>query len=176
MSGARQRWRAMPGQAPAARRTPLLLLASLGLLIALVTACSSKQPTAATTSTTVTIHAVDFSFNTGAPQTLAAGRVHFVLKNDSKSILHELWVYPQQQPQLQAMLAQKRTGQETSETDYLQGMAGKVEDLPPGKSGSFDAQLSPGTYELACFQVADMNGQKIVHTPGQMMVAHPHFW
>lgn len=163
MSGARQRWRAIPGQAPTARHTTLLLLASLGLLITLFTACTSKQSTAATARTTVTIHAVDFSFTKGVPQTLAAGRVHFVLKNDSMSILHELWVYPQQQPQLQVMLAQKRTGQETNETDYLQGTAGKVEDLRPGKTGSFDAQLSPGTYELACFQVADMNGQKMVH-------------
>jgi uncharacterized cupredoxin-like copper-binding protein len=142
---------------------PLLLLASLGLIVTLVTACSSKQSTAATSGTMITIHATDFSFTKGVPQTLPAGTVHVTLVNDSKSMLHELWVYPQQQPQLQAMLGQKRTGQDTSESDFLQGIAGKVEDLPAGKTGRFDAQLSPGTYEIACFQVASVGGQQMVH-------------
>jgi hypothetical protein len=87
----------------------------------------------------------------------------FVLENDSKSILHELWVYPQQQPRLQELLAAKRSGQDVSEEDYLQGIAGKVEVLPAGKSGGFDARLSPGTYEIACFEVATMNEQQMVH-------------
>jgi hypothetical protein len=73
------------------------------------------------------------------PQTLAAGKVRFVLTNDSKSMLHELWVYPQQQQQLPALLTAKRSGQDASEEQYLQGIAGKVEDLPAGKTGSFDA-------------------------------------
>jgi uncharacterized cupredoxin-like copper-binding protein len=162
MSVLRQRWLAIHSRG-AARQTSLILLASLGLLATLLTACSSKQSVAVTSGTTVTIHATDFTFNKGVPQTFTAGPVHFTLVNDSKSILHELWVYPQQQPQLQAMLAQKRTGQDTSEADFLQGIAGKVEDLAAGKSGSFAAQLSPGTYEIACFQVADMNGQQMVH-------------
>jgi hypothetical protein len=64
---------------------------------------------------------------------------------------------------LPALLAAKRSGQDVSEDDYLQGIAGKIEDLPAGKTGSFEAQLSPGTYELACFQVATSNGQMMVH-------------
>jgi uncharacterized cupredoxin-like copper-binding protein len=147
--------RAAPPRSGAPYRTGGLLLVWVGVLSLLV-ACSGKGSSA-------TIHATDFSFTSGVPQTLAAGKVHFVLKNDSKSMLHELWLYPQQQPQLQALLAGKRSGQEVSEDDYLQGIAGKVEDLPAGKTGSFDAQVSPGTYEIGCFQVATINGQTMVH-------------
>lgn len=137
------------------------VLLGLALLLPAV-ACNGKA-SSANGGAVVTIHANDFSFTRGVPQTLAAGKVHFVLVNDSKSMLHELWVYPQQQPQLQAMLAAKRGGQDISEDDYLQGVAGKVEDLPAGKTGAFDAQLAPGTYEIACFEVATINGQQMVH-------------
>ena len=139
-----------------------LYLLWAGVLMLLV-ACSGKASSATTRGTTATIHATDFTFDTGVPQTLAPGKVHFVLKNDGKRMLHELWVYPQQQAKLQDLLAAKRSGQDVSEDDYLQGVAGKVEDLPAGKTGSFDAQLRPGTYEIACFEVATMNGQKMVH-------------
>src|SRR5262249_51614944 len=124
--------RSAPARSGAPHRTGGLLLVWVGVL-SLVVACSGQGSSGAT----ATIHATDFSFPSGVQQTLAAGKVHFVLKNDSKSMLHELWLYPQQQPQLQALLAGKRSGQEVSEDDYLQGIAGKVEDLPAGKSGSF---------------------------------------
>jgi uncharacterized cupredoxin-like copper-binding protein len=129
----------------------------------LLAACSGKASSAATNNATATIHATDFTFDKGVPQTLPVGKVHIVLKNDSKSMPHELWLYPQAQPQLQAMLAAKRSGQDVNEEDYLQGVAGKIEDLPAGKTSSFNAQLTPGTYEIACFEVATMNGQKMVH-------------
>jgi uncharacterized cupredoxin-like copper-binding protein len=134
----------------------------MGVLTLLV-ACSGKASSAVNSGATATIHATDFTFDKGVPQTLAAGTVHFVLRNDSKRIVHELWVYPKDQPQLQAMLAAKRSGQDVSETDFLQGVVGNVDNLPAGKTGTFDAQLSPGTYEIACFQVAAMNGQTMVH-------------
>jgi uncharacterized cupredoxin-like copper-binding protein len=133
----------------------------LALLAVLLAACGGSS--AAAHGRTVTIHASDFAFTQGVPQTLPAGAVHVVLKNDSKSMLHELWLYPAQQPRLPDLLAQKRSGQDADEADYLQGIAGKVEDLPAGKRGAFDAQLSPGTYEIACFETATINGQKMVH-------------
>src|SRR5262249_9134987 len=62
--------------------TPGSVLLCLGAVL-LLAACGGKA-----SSATVTIHATDFTFNQGVPQTHTAGKVHFVLKNDSKSMLH----------------------------------------------------------------------------------------
>jgi uncharacterized cupredoxin-like copper-binding protein len=138
--------------------------AVVGLLagIALLTACGGHSASVSHANS-LTIHATDFSFSKGVPQTVPAGQVHLALVNDSKTYLHEIWLYPQQQPQLPALLAAKRAGQTVDETQYLQGLAGKVEDLKPGKMGAFDAQLSPGTYEIACLQTVSIGGQTMVH-------------
>ncbi len=83
--------------------------------------------------------------------------------NDSKGYKHELWVYPASQPKLQDMLARKQAGDDVSEEDYLQGLAGHVEDVPPGQTASFDAMLAPGSYELSCFVTNSVTGQTTVH-------------
>jgi uncharacterized cupredoxin-like copper-binding protein len=112
--------------------------------------------------TTVTANANDFNFKFNTT-TVSAGKVHFVLKNQSKTYQHELWVYPKDQPKLQDLIAAKDAGQDVNEGDYLQNIAGKVEDLDPGKSANFDATLQPGTYEMACFVVTNIAGKNMVH-------------
>ncbi len=175
---------------PAGKRGRFLVLAVAAVAVmALLAACSGKtkaQPaagsptsssaatsspaatsapasaTATAAATTVTVRAEDFSFHLDKT-VVPAGSVHFVLVNDSKDYEHELWVYPQGQPKLQQMLAVKDAGKDVDEMDYLTGVAGKVEDVPPGKTASFDATLQPGTYELSCFITSTIGGKAMVH-------------
>jgi uncharacterized cupredoxin-like copper-binding protein len=124
----------------------------------LLTACSGGGGG----SSSVSANANDFNFTldkTHAP----AGKVHFTLNNQSKTYQHELWVYPSNQPKIQDLLTAKDSGQDVNEEDYLQNVAGKVEDLDPGKSASFDANLPAGTYEYACFITTNIGGKNQVH-------------
>jgi uncharacterized cupredoxin-like copper-binding protein len=139
-------------------RRGLPSFALLLLLAAPLAACSG----ASGGSPAVSVTANDFSYQVNQTH-LAAGKVHFTLKNNSKTYQHELWVYPQTQPKLSDMLAQKDTGADVTEADFLQGVAGKVEDLDPGKTASFDANLPPGTYDFACFIVSNIGGKNVVH-------------
>ncbi len=134
----------------------LLLPACVTVLV--LAGCSSKTDS----TPTFTVHATDFSFQVSR-QTVPAGKVHVVLINDSKAYEHEVWVYPQSQPRLQELLAQKQAGQDVEEEKVLQGIAGDAEDVKPGKKAEFDVTLQPGTYELACFVTSDIAGQKHVH-------------
>ncbi len=171
-----------------ARRPLLVVLAALLPLALLVTACSSSTnnttptkatqaatsgaavpatPIAANATTTegeliLGVTANDFSFTLNRT-TVPAGRVHVQLVNQSKDYEHEVWLYPQQQPKLQDLLAQKRAGKDVEESDYLQGLAGHVEDVPPGNTAAFDVNLTPGTYELACFITSAIGGKQMVH-------------
>jgi len=74
-----------------------------------------------------------------------------------------VWLYPQTQPGLQTILTQKQAGQTVDEAMLLQGLAGHVEDVQPGKQAAFDATLTPGTYELGCFITSDIAGTKHIH-------------
>ena len=138
------------------RRAVFLLSGVVGLLV--LAGCSSTKSSAAT----LTIHASDFRLQLSR-QTVPAGTVHVVFINDSKDYIHEVFVYPQTQPGLPAMLAEKQAGQDVDEPTVLQGLAGHVEDVPPGKQATFDATLTPGTYELGCFVTSDIAGTKHVH-------------
>jgi len=66
-------------------------------------------------------------------------------------------------PLLAQMIALKRGGTDADENDYLQGIAGDVEDVAPGQVATFDALLTPGTYELSCFKNTDITGQTMNH-------------
>jgi uncharacterized cupredoxin-like copper-binding protein len=107
------------------------------------------------------VSANDFSFTLNRP-TVPAGRVHVQLINRSKDYQHEVWVYPQTQPKLEQLLGLKRSGQVADELDYLQGLAGHVEDVPAGQMAAFDADLTPGTYELSCFITSDIGGKMMM--------------
>ncbi len=168
------------------RRTLLVGRAALLPLALLLTACSSSSnnqakatqaatsgaavpatPIAANATTTegeliLGVTANDFTFTLNRT-TVPAGRVHVQLVNQSKDYQHEVWVYPQQQPKLQDLLAQKRAGKDVEESEYLQGLAGHVEDVPPGNTAAFDVSLTAGTYELACFITSTIGGKQMVH-------------
>jgi uncharacterized cupredoxin-like copper-binding protein len=149
----------------------LLLLAAASLA-----ACGSPKSTPtpppvasvaanATTSegeVILAVTAVDYAFGLNRPS-VPAGRVHVQLLNRSPSVEHEVWVYPQSQPRLKEMLALKASGQDVEELDYLQGVAGHVENVPAGQTAAFDATLTAGTYELGCFITSDIGGKKMVH-------------
>lgn len=131
---------------------------------------SSPAPVASVAANATTIDgevilavtANDFTFTLNRP-TVPAGRVHVQLINRSKTYQHEVWVYPQTQPKLEQLLGLKRSGETADELDYLQGLAGHVEDVPAGQTAAFDANLTPGTYELTCFIISDIGGKKMVH-------------
>lgn len=168
---------------------PLLVLLPLLLGCALLAACGSSSsgnsgpatsstPASGTVSTTsgsgavsttasggpvtVTVQANDFLFKFSR-MTVPAGTVHFVLENQSKTYQHELWVYPQTQPKLTAMLAAEDAGQTVNMPDYIQGAAGHVGPLDPGATASFDVTLQPGTYEMSCFVTTSIAGKTMVH-------------
>ena len=148
-------------------RTIWLALAVGVLMLAgafvIPTSRATHRVTAQTESgITVNIYATEFSFRV-SPPTVSAGLVHFVFFNVSQSNVHEVWIYPQGQPQLEQMLALKRGGTDADENDYLQGIAGDVENVDPGQVATFDALLAPGTYELGCFKNTDITGQTMNH-------------
>lgn len=138
------------------RRALALIGASLIGLAAFLTACGGGGGGG------VVANANDFNFTLNKT-TASAGTVHFTLNNQSKTYQHELWVYPSNQPKIQDLLKAKDAGQDVKEEDYLQNVAGKVEDIDPGKSASFDAKLATGSYEYACFVTTNVGGKNQVH-------------
>jgi uncharacterized cupredoxin-like copper-binding protein len=144
------------------RLVRLMLALGVVFLAGAVGSTSFTHRAAAQAATTITIHATEFSFALDT-QTVAAGTVHFVLINDSTDFQHEVWVYPQAQPRLQELLAQKRAGNDVDENDYLQGAVGSVVDIDAGDTASFDGVLAPGVYELACFKQSDIAGATMNH-------------
>lgn len=92
---------------------------------------------------------------------VAAGTVKVTFKNIGKQS-HELWLYPVQD--VSKMVNLKRAGQDVTETDFLKRLAGQSGEVQPGKSATFDATLTPGFYELACYMVSgDANGVMFPH-------------
>jgi uncharacterized cupredoxin-like copper-binding protein len=77
---------------------------------------------------------------------VAAGKMTFDVKNDSKETLHELVVSPVKDKD--AVLpfdeAENKVDEEKS------GDLGEVSELEPGKSGSLTLDLKPGLYVLFC--------------------------
>ena len=164
------------GKAMVHRRSWRAIYVLLIAAVALLAACggTKSSPTTApvasvaanaTTSegeVILAVTALDFSFalNRG---TVPAGRIHVQLINKSTQFNHEVWVYPQTQPKFDEMVAAKRAGQDVEELDYLQNVAGHVEDVPAGQTAAFDAMMPAGTYTLACFITSDIGGKKMMH-------------
>ena len=126
---------------------------------------TAGSPAATGTATTVNVEAYEgdngFFFRVDKLE-FPAGKVTFAFKNTSSKMNHELWVYPVQD--LSTMLTLKRADQDATETDYLKGLAGHVEDVEPGKTATFDTTLEPGFYELACFlRGKNPDGTTFVH-------------
>jgi len=124
------------------------------VLILLLTACGGGGG--------VNFTASDFSYKVDR-NSAPAGKVHFTLNNSSTTYQHELWIYPSNQPKIQDLIAAKDAGKDVSEQEYLHDVAGKIEDLAPGKSAGFDADLTSATYEYACFITSNISGKNQVH-------------
>jgi uncharacterized cupredoxin-like copper-binding protein len=147
---------------PLHRTRPCSIVAPLAILLTSACLFLAACGGSATGGASVNAQATDFSYKLDHT-TASGGKVHVTLKNNSTTYQHELWLYPQNQPKLKDLLAAKAAGQDASEQDYLQNVAGKIEDLDPGKTASFDAMLQPGTYEFACFIVSNIAGKQTVH-------------
>ena len=103
------------------------------------------------------VHGTDFAFTVSDPS-VTPGPVHIQFLNDSKDYVHELFVFPTDQPEL----AGRNAGEEIDEGALI-GVAGAVEDIDPGHSIAFDVVLQPGTYTLACFIKSAIGGKDIIH-------------
>jgi uncharacterized cupredoxin-like copper-binding protein len=77
---------------------------------------------------------------------VAAGKVTFAVKNDSKETIHEMLVSPvrDKDTMLPFVEADNKVNEEAS------GDLGEVSELDPGKSGSLTLDLKPGLYVLYC--------------------------
>jgi uncharacterized cupredoxin-like copper-binding protein len=77
---------------------------------------------------------------------VTAGKVTFVVKNDSKETIHEMLVSPRKDKDavLPFVEADNKVDEEKS------GDLGEVSELDPGKSGALTLELKPGLYVLYC--------------------------
>jgi len=93
---------------------------------------------------TVRVRLLEFS-ETPDKASVKAGRIEFVAENASTSMVHEL-----------AVLKVKEDGS-------FEDIAGEIEDLQPGRTGSMQLELGPGRYELACLIAAGEAGSLVDH-------------
>ena len=106
-----------------------------------------------------------------------AGEVTFEVTNDGK-FEHELMIYPSQDlsHMLEALVEAAETGEEDAHEDEdgdahgeeIEGLVISLEGedelvLEPDESGSFTANLTPGTYELGCLIVETVGGETFTH-------------
>lgn len=130
-------------------------------VIALLAVPSAGTHPAQAAGAQLTVHAVDFSFQSDG--TVASGPVHVEFFNDSKDFTHEVKIFrADQQAQLDKFLAERRAGHDVSETDFFT-VAGGVEDVPAGTSVAVDVDLPPGQYIMACFVQSPIAGTDTVH-------------
>jgi uncharacterized cupredoxin-like copper-binding protein len=94
-------------------------------------------------------------------QMVAAGTTTFNFTNNGK-LTHEVMVYPIQD--LAEMLAKKRAGDDVEEDAYIKQMVGSAPDIEPGKGATFNSDLKPGFYELACHAIGkNPDGSTFLH-------------
>jgi len=92
---------------------------------------------------------------------VAAGTTTFNFTNNGK-LTHEVMVYPIQD--LAEMLAKKRAGDDVDEGTYIKQMVGSAPDIEPGKGATFNSDLKPGFYELACHAIGkNPDGSTFLH-------------
>ena len=80
------------------------------------------------------------------PDTVKAGAVTFMVKNDSKETVHYMLVIYLADPSkpLPYLTDQQKVDEDKA------GVMGEVSELDPGKSGSLTVTLKPGKYLLTC--------------------------
>lgn len=149
--------------ARSSRRVAVSLLVASAAAVVLLSGGSAAHPsTASAAGSQLNIHASDFSFAFDRTS-VTPGPVHVAFFNDSKDFVHEVFIYPKDQPKLADVLAKMRAGEDVDETTALDNVAGSLEDIDPGVSVAFDLNLPAGEYEFACFVKSDIAGQRTVH-------------
>jgi uncharacterized cupredoxin-like copper-binding protein len=79
---------------------------------------------------------------------IAAGRVTFRAKNQSKNLIHEVIVV-KIDPKKPALPYDEKKGEVIEKQIYH---LGEISDLKPGASGAITLSLKPGSYALICNQ------------------------
>lgn len=93
-----------------------------------------------------------------------AGAVRFHVINQSKSLVHEALLF-------RTNLGGDRLPYDSRQSKFVEKsvkVIASVEDLPPGKDGMMVAQLSPGSYLIACNQAGHLHAgmwARIIVTP-----------
>jgi hypothetical protein len=144
------------------RRLAISLLVASAAALALLAGGPAAHPTTAEASALLQVHATDFAFSVDHPS-VTPGPVRIAFFNDSATFIHEVFVYPKDQPKLADLLAKMRAGEDVDESTVLNNVAGRLEDVDPGVSVAFDLNLPAGEYEFACFVKSDIAGQRTVH-------------
>lgn len=80
--------------------------------------------------------------------TVAAGRVTFRAKNQSKNLIHEVMVV-RIDPKKPALPYDEKKGEVIEKKIHH---LGEISDLKPGASGGITLSLTPGSYVLICNQ------------------------
>ncbi len=106
-------------------------------------AASSSPAASIGVDSTVAVSLVEYSVTADKPS-VSAGKIRFAATNVSKGQVHEL-----------AVLKPKADGGFEN--------LGEVEDVEPGTSTSFDLELVPGAYTLACLIAAGESGSTVDH-------------
>jgi uncharacterized cupredoxin-like copper-binding protein len=141
----------------------LVALIITGVLSLFQTACSG---TAAGSSTTipasnsstspaaqltpievVTVSMTDFAYKF-TPSTIKAGQVKFVVKNDSTTQLHEIWLVKTDLAVDKLPMAADGASIDEGSTQFTK--LGSVEDVAAGASGEMTVKLEPGRYVYFC--------------------------
>lgn len=143
------------------RAATRLLVPGIAIILAVAGLPANSHPADAALGGLI-VHATDFSLAVSDPS-VKPGPVHFQFLNDSKDFVHEVIVFPSNQPKLDEFLAEKSAGKEVSEGEFLDGVVGGVEDVEPGHSLAFDLVLPEGTYTLACFVSSPIAGKDTIH-------------
>ncbi len=149
-------------RARAVVRAAIRLLVPVAAVVLAVVGLPARSHPADAALGGLIIHATDFSFAVSDPS-VTPGPVHIQFLNDSTTYVHEVFVFPSNQPKLDEFLAEKAAGKEVSEPEFLQGLAGGVEDIDPGHSIAFDVVLPAGSYTLACFVGSTVGGSDVIH-------------
>ncbi len=136
---------------PGGPSTIIELRASGGSPVQSATATVAEQSGGAAAGTTVDVKLVEWRVTPSVSE-VPAGRVRFVARNVSASMVHEL-----------AVLSVGADGQKREIAD--------VEGIRPGGGGELVVELKPGRYELACLIAPGEAGstadhyQEGMHTP-----------
>jgi uncharacterized cupredoxin-like copper-binding protein len=127
------------------------------------TAAVASAP-ALTPTEVVTVDMTDFAFKF-TPSTIKAGVVKFVVKNDSATVMHELFVVKTDLAVDKLPLASD--GSSVNEDSNQLTKLGSVEDVDAGKSGEMTIKLEPGRYVYFC----NKPGHYKMGMAGEMTVA-----